>query len=89
MLYEQTAGHPFLVNRIAAILTQELVTDRSIAITVDHLQLALNRLIRETNYNFETVIRHANHYRDEVLNILLGGTYRFNLNDPLVNDLYM
>jgi len=46
-------------------------------------------LIRETNYNFETVIRRASDYRDEILHILLGGIYRFNLNVPLVNDLYM
>jgi len=89
MLHKQTEGHPFLVNRTVAILTEEIVTDRSITVTVEHLRVAFDQLIRETNYNFETVIRRASKYRDDVLNILFGGTYRFNLNDPLVNDLYM
>jgi len=57
MLHEQTAGHPFLVNRTAAILTEEIVTDRSLTITVNDLRVAFNQLVRETNYNFETVIR--------------------------------
>ena len=88
MLHDQTAGHPFLVNRIAAILTEELVPDRSNSITVKHLRSALHQLVRETNYNFETVIRHAEEYRDDVLNILFGGSYEFNLNNRLVNELY-
>jgi len=57
MLHEQTAGHPFLVNRTAAILTEEIVTDRSLTITVNDLRVAFNQLVRETNYNFETVIQ--------------------------------
>ncbi|MEM7125089.1 MAG: AAA-like domain-containing protein [Chloroflexota bacterium] len=87
-LYEQTAGHPFLINRTAAILTENLVTDRSISVTAEHVRLAIGKLVRETNYNFETIIRHADEYRDDVLNILFGGGYTFNLNDSLVGDLY-
>ncbi|MFZ4661508.1 MAG: AAA-like domain-containing protein [Caldilineaceae bacterium] len=88
LLHEQTGGHPFLVNRTAAIVTEEVATDRTQPITVADLRVALNQLARETNYNFETVIRHAEKYRDDVLNILFGGTYIFNLNDGLVNELY-
>ena len=88
LLHEHTGGHPFLVNRTAAILTEEVVTDRARIITVNDLRLALNRLVRETNYNFETVIRHGEQYRDDTLDILFGGTYKFNLNNSLVNDLY-
>lgn len=88
LLHEQTGGHPFLVNRAAAIVTEIIATDRSQPITVPQLRRALNQLVRETNYNFETVIRHATTYRDDVLNILFGGTYLFNLNNGLVNELY-
>jgi len=38
MLYEQTAGHPFLINRAALILTEEIATDRAQPVTVDHLR---------------------------------------------------
>ncbi|MEM7534371.1 MAG: AAA-like domain-containing protein [Chloroflexota bacterium] len=88
VLYEQTAGHPFLVNRTAAIVTEELVTDRTTCITAIHIRKALQQLTRETNYNFETIIRHASEYREDVMDILLGGSYKFNLNNELVKDLY-
>lgn len=88
LLHEQTGGHPFLVNRTAAIVTEEIATDRSQPITAAQVRGALNQLVRETNYNFETVIRHAEKYRDDVLNILFGGTYLFNLNNVLVSELY-
>ena len=88
LLHEQTGGHPFLVNRVAAIVTEEVVTDRAQPITVADLRLAINQLVRETNYNFETVIRHAEKYRDDLLNLLFGGTYLFNLNNAFVSELY-
>ncbi|MBV7336516.1 AAA-like domain-containing protein [Chloroflexi bacterium TSY] len=86
-LHEQTSGHPFLINRTAAILTEKIVPDRIQLITHDDLNCALQHLVRETNYNFETIIRHANLHRDDVLNILFGATYEFNLNDPVINEL--
>ncbi|MBV7329805.1 ATP-binding protein [Chloroflexi bacterium TSY] len=88
MLHEQTAGHPFLINRTAAILTEEIVPDQSRSLTTNDLRTALNQLVRETNYNFETIIRHASEYHDDVINILFGGRYKFNLNNSMVNDLY-
>ncbi|MEZ4869085.1 MAG: AAA-like domain-containing protein [Caldilineaceae bacterium] len=88
LLYEQTGGHPFLVNRTAAIVTEEIVTNRSQPITAAAVRQALNQLVRETNYNFETVIRHAEEYREDVINMLFGGLYNFNLNNKMVSDLY-
>ncbi|MEM7537572.1 MAG: AAA-like domain-containing protein, partial [Chloroflexota bacterium] len=88
LLHEQTMGHPFLINRTAVILTKEIVPDPLNSITENDVRMALRKLARETNYNFETVIRHANEHRDDVLNIMLGGSYQFNLNDSLINDLY-
>ncbi|MEZ4862440.1 MAG: AAA-like domain-containing protein [Caldilineaceae bacterium] len=84
-----TDGYPFLVNRIAAILTEDLVPDRSQPITQTHLELARQRLILETNYNFETLKQHANAHRETVLNILFGASREFNLNDPVVSELHM
>ncbi|MCB0064175.1 MAG: AAA-like domain-containing protein, partial [Caldilineaceae bacterium] len=88
LLHEQTAGHPFLVNRTAVLATETLVTDRTQPITAVDIRNAFNQLVRETNYNFETVIRHAEKYQEDVLNILFGGTYNFNLNNPMINELY-
>ncbi len=85
----QTAGHPFLVNRLGALLSEEIATDRSQPINESDLQRAISRLVRERNYNFESLIRNANPRREEVLNILFGAERTFNQNDPLVHDLYM
>jgi energy-coupling factor transporter ATP-binding protein EcfA2 len=88
-IHSQTAGHPFLVNRLGALLTEELVTDRSQPIQESDLTHAIKLLVRERNYNFESLIRNANPRREEVLNILFGAERAFNQNDPLVHDLYM
>ncbi|MBK9234449.1 MAG: hypothetical protein IPO15_27430 [Anaerolineae bacterium] len=34
-------------------------------------------------------MRHAQVYRDDVLNMLFGADYEFNLNNPLVHALYL
>ena len=88
-LVEQTAGQPFLVNRAAAILTQEVVKERTRPITTADLRVALQKLTRESNYNFETVIRRAAEYEEDVVRILFGADYPFRLNDPLVNSLHL
>lgn len=56
----QTAGHPFLVNRLGALLSEEIATDRNQPINESDLQRAISRLVRERNYNFESLIRNAN-----------------------------
>ena len=61
-LVEQTAGQPFLVNRTAAILTQEVVQERTRPITTADLRVALQKLVHESNYNFETIVRRAAKY---------------------------
>jgi len=84
-----TGGHPFLVNRVAAILTEEIATDRSQPIEQSQLDEAERRIMRERNFNFETLGRHAKVYSEEVLGILFGKLYQFNLNNPIIHELYM
>ncbi|MEZ4862443.1 MAG: hypothetical protein R3C14_14105 [Caldilineaceae bacterium] len=88
-IYTQTAGQPFLVNRLAAIATEEVATDRSEPITRAQIQRARDQLVRESNYNFETLQRHASEYKEEVLRILFGGIYPFTRNSPVVKTLAM
>ena len=88
-LDEQSAGQPFLVNRTAAILTQEVVQERTRSITMADLRAALQKLVHESNYNFETIIRRAAEYEEDVVRILFGADYPFQLNDPLVNSLHL
>ncbi|MEZ4862628.1 MAG: AAA-like domain-containing protein [Caldilineaceae bacterium] len=88
-IHRLTGGQPFLVNRLGAILTEELVTDRSQPITLDVLATAHQQLVRERNYNFETIIRRAEPHIDDVMNILFGAEYEFNLNNPVIHALHM
>lgn len=88
-LYEQTAGHPFLVNRTAAILTEEVIPDRSLIIQREDLRAALQKLVRESNYNFETITRRAEKYRDELLPIIFGAVRQFTLSNPMVKEMHL
>ncbi len=88
-IHEQTGGQPFLVNRLAAILTEEIATNRQIPITLHDFDEALSQLIVETNYNFQTIVRHARTHQEDVMNILFGAEYEFNLNNQLIHYLFM
>lgn len=88
-IHHLTDGHPFLVNRLAAILTEKVATDHDVPITLLQLGQAQEQLVRETNYNFKTLGRHAREHPEEILEILFGRQISFNLNNELVRDLYM
>ncbi|MFQ5615970.1 MAG: AAA-like domain-containing protein [Anaerolineales bacterium] len=87
-IHEQTGGQPFLVNRTAAILTEKIAPDRSHPITRANLERALRLLVKESNYNFETVQRHASEFHEETLRIIFGGLYKFTLNTPFIKQLH-
>ena len=52
MLHRQTAGQPFLVNRLAQLLTAELDIPKTETITVAHFAKAHTALLWEQNVNF-------------------------------------
>jgi len=56
LIYGQTHGQPFLVNQLAQLLTQEMGIPRHQPITVEDARGALQRLLRETNNNFRTML---------------------------------
>ena len=88
-IHRQTNGHPFLVNRLAAILTEEIAIDRTLPISEANLTVALKKVGCERNYNYETLIRHASFYREQLLRILFGVRLKFTLNTPWVQALSM
>ena len=55
-IHKQTAGQPFLVNRFAQILTEELGIPKSETIEISHFSEAHARLIEERNTNIEHLI---------------------------------
>ncbi len=77
-IYEKTLGQPFLANRMAIIIIDELGLDHSTAITMERAQRAYESLVMEDNNNFKTIKRHAQDYRDELLKIIAGVEIMYN-----------
>jgi len=88
-IHRLTSGYPFLVNRLALIITEEIATERTQAISQSHLHSALKKLVRERSYNYESLTRHASEHQEQVLRILFGARLKFTLNTPWINALNM
>ena len=90
-IYKQTAGQPFLVNRCAQILTEEMDIPKNEMITLDHFFMAHRRLLRERNTNIDHLL--ANIRRDRRFESLLMRitSYErglpFSLDNDLMNEL--
>jgi len=53
--FAQTQGQPWLVNMLASIATEELVNDRSTAITQEHLQHARSLMVTRQDTHFDSL----------------------------------
>lgn len=90
-LHKQTAGQPFLVNRLAQILTEELEVPKTETLTIAHFAKAHTRLLRERNTNIDHL--RANVRRDPRFGKLLMriASYErgllFNSDNDLMNEL--
>lgn len=90
-LHRQTAGQPFLVNRFAQILTEELNIPKTERIGMMHFSEAHTRLLRERNVNIQHLITNIRkNPRFETL--LMGIVSRdrgvdFNLDNEFISDL--
>jgi len=91
LICEKTSGQPFLVNRIARILTEEMGIPHTKTITAEHFQDALHKLLREKNTHFDTLLKNIRR-RDEFRNVLLKIIGKeegvpFNLRDDVHEEL--
>jgi hypothetical protein len=88
-VHEVTSGHPWLVSALVKRLVEEVVPDRRVTITAAHLEEAVQRLLRENNTNFDSLIKHA--YEPDlqpiVIDLLQGKHYPFTPFDPALNRL--
>ncbi len=90
-IHKQTAGQPFLVNRCAQILTEEMNISKSKTITMSHFSQAYRRLLRERNTHIEhllTNIRRDRRFESLLMRIV---SYErglpFNLDNNIMNEL--
>ena len=71
-IHFETGGHPFLINRLCAILTEDVVRDRANPVTLKDLQAALDILLKEHNSNFDSLKNNAKRYEEPVKAILFA-----------------
>jgi len=90
-LHKQTAGQPFLVNRMAQILTEEMEIPLSETITKSHFDEAHKRILHERNVNIShlvTNIRRDKRFESILMEICSyeKGTL-FNLDNEFISEL--
>ena len=90
-IYTQTGGQPFLVNRSAQILTEEMDISKTETITLAHFSEAHIQLLDEWNTNLAhltTNIRRNPHSESLLMRIMLSDEgVHFNLRNELINEL--
>ena len=90
-IHKQTAGQPFLVNRLAQILTDELDIPKTESITMEHFSQAHFQLLHERNTNIDhltTNIRRNPRFESILMRITATDDGpAFNLRDDLISEL--
>lgn len=90
-LHKQTAGQPFLVNRFAQILTEELNIPKIEGISMMHFSEAHTRLLRERNVNVQhllTNIRRDPRFETLLMEIVSRDRgIDFNLDNEFISEL--
>ena len=90
-LHKQTAGQPFLVNRFAQILTEELNIPKTECIDMMHFSEAHTLLLREQNVNIQhliTNIRKNPRFKTLLMQIVsYDRSVEFNLDNEYIGEL--
>ena len=90
-LHKQTAGQPFLVNRAAQIMTEELNIPKTDTIEMSHFAEALMQLLEERNTNIEHLLTNIRRDRRFERLLMKIASYErgvpFNLDDDIINEL--
>ena len=90
-LHRQTGGQPFLVNRLAQFLTQELAIPKQETVHLEHFGKAHATLVAEDNVHLNHLQRHVR--RDPRMgNILMKIAFsevgiRFNTDNEIISEL--
>ena len=90
-LHRQTGGQPFLVNRLAQLLTQELDIPKTETLHLEHFGKAHATLVAEDNVHLNHLLRHVR--RDlRMGNLLMKIAFsevgiRFNRDNEIISEL--
>ncbi len=90
-LHRQTGGQPFLVNRLAQILTEEMDIPKTEPIHLEHFAVAHRHILRERNVNVQhltTNIRRDPRFQQRLMQITAYDEgVDFNLDDDVLSEL--
>ena len=91
-IHKQTAGQPFLVNRLAQILTEALDLPKTETFTMEHFSKAHAQLLEEDNTNLThlvTNIRRDRRFETLLMRITASEeSVNFNLRNELISELF-
>ena len=91
MIHKQTAGQPFLVNRFAQILTEELDIPKTETIQMSHFSEAHEQLLVERNTNIShliTNVRRDPRFEKTLMRIVFyQESRRFNFDNEIISEL--
>jgi PD-(D/E)XK nuclease superfamily len=89
-LFYYTSGYPFLVSRLCKMMDEDLLpTKKTLSWTLEDLEIAVKRLVKENNTNFESQIKHLenNAALYEMISTIAvdGERFSFNLHNPVAH----
>jgi hypothetical protein len=72
-VHEETAGQPWLVNRIGTILTINIKPETTAPITEEDVEKAIDILLYEENSHFDNITEKAKQYKETFIDIVFNG----------------
>ena len=72
-VHEETAGQPWLVNRIGTILTINIKPETTAPITEEDVEKAIGILLYEENSHFDNITEKAKQYKETFIDVVFDG----------------
>jgi hypothetical protein len=72
-IFDETAGQPWLVNRIGTILTVDIKPETTVPITEEDVENAIDILLYEENSHFDNVTEKAKQYKETFIEVVFDG----------------
>jgi len=72
-IYEETAGQPWLVNRLGTILTINVRPETTDAITKEDVNKAVDILLYEDNNHFDNITEKAKKHKETFIEVVFDG----------------
>ena len=72
-VYEETAGQPWLVNRLGTILSINIRPETTAPITKEDVEKAIKLLLKERNSHFENLLEKAKRHKETFVEIVFDG----------------